>query len=395
MALKKRIRIIKKIREKAGVWKFISLRRIGSRYVWDKRPGYFFVEWWDGKKRKRQLAGQTPSEAAEAQRRKQNELIGERVANGKELPKPEDGSATPIQDAIAVFTGHVRVHSPDKPKTLQRYQKVLEHFARHLGKRTYIEAITRSDIDDYKIKRAGEKSRQHPRAITPRTINFEVSVLRTFFYFLINERGIRMENPCAHFKLLKDQTAKARRRPPTYTEEETHRLLEGCQSAFERTILATLLLTGLREQVLCFLGWQDVNLTEGTLVVTPKPNEGFSPKDYEERVIPIPPDLTTLLKQLPHRAQWVFPNAKGGRMTHLLRRLKAIATKAGVENATLHKFRHSFATRLLESGSDIVTVQKLLGHSDIETTRQYLNPDEGLKRQAVNRLSLWGKTTDR
>ena len=82
-------------------------------------------------------------------------------------------------------------------------------------------------------------------------------------------------------------------------------------------------------------------------------------------------------------------------MTHLLRRLKAIATKAGVENATLHKFRHSFATRLLESGSDIVTVQKLLGHSDIETTRQYLNPDEGLKRQAVNRLSLWGKTTDR
>jgi len=42
----------------------------------------------------------------------------------------------------------------------------------------------------------------------------------------------------------------------------------------------------------------------------------------------------------------------------------------------------------LESGSDIVTVQKLLGHSDIDTTRQYLNPDEDLKRQAVNRLSL-------
>ena len=49
---------------------------------------------------------------------------------------------------------------------------------------------------------------------------------------------------------------------------------------------------------------------------------------------------------------------------------------------------HTYATRLLESGADIVTVQKLMGHSDIETTRQYLDPDEALKRKAVNRLSL-------
>ena len=59
-----------------------------------------------------------------------------------------------------------------------------------------------------------------------------------------------------------------------------------------------------------------------------------------------------------------------------------------MKDATLHKFRYTYATWLLESGSDIVTVQKLLGHSDIDTIRQYLNPDEDLKRQAVNRLSL-------
>ena len=75
-------------------------------------------------------------------------------------------------------------------------------------------------------------------------------------------------------------------------------------------------------------------------------------------------------------------------MNHLLRRLKEIAASAKVQNATLHKFRHTYATRLLESGCDIVTVQKLMGHSDIDTTRQYLNPDEALMRQAVNRLIL-------
>jgi integrase/recombinase XerD len=70
--------------------------------------------------------------------------------------------------------------------------------------------------------------------------------------------------------------------------------------------------------------------------------------------------------------------------------LKRIAVKANVDNVTLHKFRHTYATRLLEQGADIVTVQHLLGHSDIETTRRYLSPEQELQRKAVNRLSLKG-----
>ena len=74
-------------------------------------------------------------------------------------------------------------------------------------------------------------------------------------------------------------------------------------------------------------------------------------------------------------------------MTHLLRRLKEIAAAAKVKDATLHKFRHTYATRLLESGTNIVTVQKLLGHSDLDTTKKYLNPADHLKREAVTRLA--------
>ena len=49
---------------------------------------------------------------------------------------------------------------------------------------------------------------------------------------------------------------------------------------------------------------------------------------------------------------------------------------------------HTYATRLLESGYDIVAVQRLMGHSDLDTARQYRNPDEDLKRKAVSRLTL-------
>lgn len=266
------------------------MARVQDRYVWDKRPGYFFVEWWEGRKRRREVAGRTPSEAAEAQRRKRNELIGELVAGGAEARKsPEEGTATPIADATAMFLDHVRVHSPDKPRTHRRYEIVLQHFIRILSKTKYVEALTRADIDDYKSARSKEVSEQHKqRAITPRTVNFEVSVLRTFFYFLINERGLRMENPCARFKPLKDQMAKANRRPPTYTQAELDRLFVGCDQ-FERTIFATLLLTGLREQELYFLKWPDVLLSnDATVRVHGEGKDGFSPKDYEERIIPIP-----------------------------------------------------------------------------------------------------------
>jgi integrase/recombinase XerD len=389
--LRKRVRIIKKVRVAGGLWKFISLDRIGKRYVWDKRTGYYFLEWWEGRRRRRESAGVTPSEALESQRRKQHELLGELIAGGKNSPsQPEEGTATPIADATRIFIEHVKAHSPDKPLTVRRYRQVLEHFDRLIGKKKkYIEAITRADIDDYKIKRSEEPNGRKDCTVAPRTVNFEVSTFRTFFYYLINERAVPMENPCARFKPLKDEGERARRRPPTYTQNELGKLF-AAGTTFEKTVYGTLFLTGLREQELCYLTWKDVDLKREILRVTGEGKEEFSPKDYEERMIPIPPDLLALLKKLPRKSEWVFPTARGGKQTHLLRRLKRLAKRAGVPQATLHKFRHTYATRLLEKGSDIVTVQHLMGHSDLDTTRQYLNPDDALKREAANRLSLKG-----
>lgn len=400
MASLKRVRVIKKLQEEGG-WRYVSLKQNGSRYVWDDRPGTYFLEWWEGTRRRRETAGQTPSEVIAAKRRKQDELQfslpfqhrAEPTLAPKDEPSPESeskpvgGTQTSLAPARDLFIKHIETHSPDKPESARRYSQVLEHFVRLCGHREFLENVTRADIDEYKITRRQEKSERHNRLITSRTVNFEVSTLRTFFYYFINERGVSIKNPCARFKRLRDAKKGARRRPPTYRQEELDALFAKFDE-FETAVFATLLLTGLRKRELYFLSWADLDLKSATLRVSGEGKVGFSPKDYEERVIELPPDLVELLARLPRRALWVFPNRKGNRINHLLRRLKAIAARAGVAGATLHKFRHTYATRLLEGGADIVTVQKLMGHSDIETTRQYLNPEDGLRRMAVNRLSL-------
>lgn len=93
---KKQVRIIRKIREASGVWRFISLQRAGSRYVWDDRPGHYFLDWREGRNRKREYAGGTPAEATEAQRRKRNELLGAMISQGKASPAAENESLLTI-----------------------------------------------------------------------------------------------------------------------------------------------------------------------------------------------------------------------------------------------------------------------------------------------------------
>ncbi len=100
---KKQVRIIKKIREASGVWRFISLQRAGLRYVWDDRPGHYFLDWREGQKRKREYAGGTPSEAIEAQRRKRNELLGALISNGKTAPAAENESLLTVARAKEMF----------------------------------------------------------------------------------------------------------------------------------------------------------------------------------------------------------------------------------------------------------------------------------------------------
>lgn len=64
--------------------------------------------------------------------------------------------------------------------------------------------------------------------------------------------------------------------------------------------------------------------------------------------------------------------------------------KAGIEGVTWHTLRHTFASRLLNRGADIVTVQQLLGHSTVIVTMRYTHTNLDSKRAAVAKLKSHG-----
>jgi integrase/recombinase XerC len=132
--------------------------------------------------------------------------------------------------------------------------------------------------------------------------------------------------------------------------------------------------TGVRVGELCSADLTDVDVDERTLRVMGKGGK--------ERVVPFGvPAATALHDWLAVRVQLVVPGspdalflgARGGRLDQ--RRLRAavhaLAAGAGVDDVAPHGLRHSAATHLLEGGSDLRSVQELLGHASLATTQRY------------------------
>ncbi len=160
------------------------------------------------------------------------------------------------------------------------------------------------------------------------------------------------------------------RLPAILTRAEIQKMLYSTTNHKHRTLLALAYGAGLRVGEVVRLCVRDIDLASHVVMV----RQGKGRKD--RLTILSPKLLPDLERQLSFKQpnDFVFASERGGRLTEATAQAvfsQALARAGITKHATFHSLRHSFATHLLENGTDIRYVQVLLGHANIRTTERY------------------------
>jgi len=231
-------------------------------------------------------------------------------------------------------------------------------------------------IEEYINNRVKQKKKHS-------TINREIGILKAMFNKAINW-GYISQSPMKNVKNLPDTTKKL---PRFLSVDEIKAVFAEC-SLWLYNIVATLILTGIRIGELINLTWNDINFNQQRIHIQSK--DGWSPKTYQIRTIPMHPAFVNILKKLPKNTKYVFMSPEGCKLNsrNLQRRhFRKITKKLKLKDVTIHTLRHTFASHLIMKGVDILTVSKLLGHANTKTTEIYSHIAPDHFQAAINQFS--------
>ncbi len=196
------------------------------------------------------------------------------------------------------------------------------------------------------------------------TCNIAASAFRFLYHTTLGRDRLTFEVPASK---------QPQRLPEILSREEVARLIESPPNPKHRLLLATIYACGLRVSEALRLKVGDVDRGRMTVRI----EQGKGKKD---RVVPLSRRL--LLQMEAHWRKepprmWLFPNRDGTRpmditvaqKVYMMAKLRTGITKRG----GIHGLRHAFATHLIEAGTDVPTVQQLLGHRSVTTTMRYFH----------------------
>ena len=277
------------------------------------------------------------------------------------------------------YLEYINIEKRYSPNTIISYRKDLEDFAKFLLDTESIENLQKADkkmVRNFIIHLNNQK-------LSKRSINRKISTLKSFYNFLLRISEIKT-SPLEGISMLKFY---AEKQIPFSEEEMKHLLfiLEEAQvELLDKLIIEVLYQTGMRRAELCNLPLENVNFSRNEIVVIGKGNK--------ERIVPISPDLSKMLKiyYLEHRKptaeaeKYFFVSSKGKKITEKFVYLMVTSYLGQVslkEKKSPHILRHSFATHVLNGGAEISKVKKIMGHASLASTQVYTNANiEQLKK---------------
>lgn len=186
-----------------------------------------------------------------------------------------------------------------------------------------------------------------------------------FFAWLMSD-GLIEKNPMASIKPIKVPVEERK----ALTSDEIDTIRDSCKSLSERAVVEVLLASGLRVAELCNLKLEDVDFDSMTISV----KSGKGNKDRTTFINPVAKKhLVAYMESNKHKSEYVFTTRESKQYTPSgIRYLtKTLAKRCGI-HIHPHIFRRTLATDLARKGMPIQEIQKLLGHTSIETTRKYI-----------------------
>ena len=198
------------------------------------------------------------------------------------------------------------------------------------------------------------------------SVNQASCAFRFLYGSVLRQADVRFDIPMAKVP---------KRLPQILSREEVKRVIGAAGTVRARTLLSITYAAGLRVSELCALQVADIESAPDRMCLKVRQGKGA-----QDRYTLLSPRLLSVLRlywQACRPRHWLFPNRSG---TAAIDVVTAQRTYAGARDAAgiareggIHVLRHCFATHLLESGVDLPTIQRLMGHEHISTTMRYLH----------------------
>lgn len=278
----------------------------------------------------------------------------------------------PFANELQAFLLYLRTERQVSARTLDAYQRDLEKLQIFAAER---QTHSLSDINPQSIRLM--MAQLHRANLSAKSLQRWLSGLRSFFRFCIN-RGWLKVNPADGLQAPKV----SRKLPKTLDVDQATQFVEVQGDDFvslrDRALVELFYSSGLRLSELVGINLTDLDPREGSVTVTGKGNK--------QRNVPVGKEaLKAIAAYQPQRAlvanegeAALFISSRGKRISqrNVQERLRQLSVKQGMAQPVHpHMLRHSFASHMLESSSDLRLVQELLGHANISTTQVYTHLD--------------------